>query len=178
MKLCFKCHREKPLEEFYRHPMMGDGRLGKCKDCTRADVRANRLARVDYYRKYDVERHANDPKRRESDHAHSKRFRAANPHMTMAHTRVSNALRSGRLVKQPCRDCQRTDVHGHHADYARPLDVVWLCPVHHRAEHAKGAGTRTALLLAALWLLAAAWIGARHWDALVVETSAEMVDSE
>lgn len=38
MKKCFKCGKLKPLTDFYRHPRMGDGHLGKCKVCTKRDV--------------------------------------------------------------------------------------------------------------------------------------------
>ena len=52
-----------------------------------------------------------------------------------AHSIVANAVRGGRLLKRPCRDCGSKTVHGHHPDYSRPLYVIWLCPIHHRAEH-------------------------------------------
>ena len=38
MKTCFKCHLTLPLSEFYHHPRMKDGHLGKCKECTKKDV--------------------------------------------------------------------------------------------------------------------------------------------
>ena len=37
MKKCFKCGVKKELSEFYVHPRMKDGHLGKCKDCTKMD---------------------------------------------------------------------------------------------------------------------------------------------
>jgi|GEM_PF-5489211 len=52
-KVCFKCDAELSITNFYKHPRMGDGHLGKCKACTRYDVRENRKAHVDYYNEYD-----------------------------------------------------------------------------------------------------------------------------
>jgi hypothetical protein len=36
-KICFKCSKIQPLTEYYKHAQMGDGLLGKCKNCTKKD---------------------------------------------------------------------------------------------------------------------------------------------
>lgn len=58
-----------------------------------------------------------------------------------AHAVVAQALRSGRLIRQPCEVCGAVRVDAHHPDYNRPLDVCWLCRRHHRAIHAEGVVT-------------------------------------
>lgn len=41
----------------------------------------------------------------------------------------------GEIVKMPCEVCGEERVHMHHDDYVKPLEVRWLCVVHHGAEH-------------------------------------------
>jgi len=36
-KICFRCDNMKLLTEYYKHPQMSDGLLGKCKTCTKED---------------------------------------------------------------------------------------------------------------------------------------------
>lgn len=53
-----------------------------------------------------------------------------------ARVAVGNAIQSGKLTKCPCEVCGTTHlVHAHHDDYSKALDVRWLCPKHHAAEH-------------------------------------------
>ncbi len=47
---------------------------------------------------------------------------------------AGNAVRAGTLIPQPCEVCGDPS-EMHHPDYARPLDVRWLCGVHHHETH-------------------------------------------
>lgn len=49
--------------------------------------------------------------------------------------KVREALKYGRLTKNPCEICGEKKVQGHHPDYSKPLEVVWLCDLCHRELH-------------------------------------------
>jgi hypothetical protein len=130
MKICRTCANEKPLSEFYKHVTMLDGHLNICRDCTRARVRQHRQLN-DHVREYDRERGV-----RQSNKAVNERWTAKYPTRRAAHTALSNAIRDKRVQKRPCLFCGSEKVEGHHRDYSKPLDVVWLCPTCHRRLHA------------------------------------------
>jgi hypothetical protein len=62
---------------------------------------------------------------------------ARNREKRFAHRRVYKAVKEGTLVRQPCEICGELRVDAHHEDYSKPLDVMWLCKLHHRQIHAK-----------------------------------------
>ena len=130
MKTCFKCEKTKPLTEFYKHPQMADGRVNKCKECNKKDVRENRKNKVEYYREYDKRRGNRQTKE------YRDWYRATYPRKCSARTAVGNAVRDGYLFPQPCEECGNVDnIHAHHDDYSKQLDVRWLCAACHKAWH-------------------------------------------
>ena len=155
-KVCFKCEQIKPLPDFYKHPEMVDGRLNKCKECNKKDTRENRLLNLDYYREYEKTR-SNLPHRvkargayiktdngKKVIYASSKRWQSNNLIKRYAANIVNNAIRDGRLTKsRVCEECNKDNeiIHGHHDDYAYPMQVRWLCPKCHSDWHKKnGSG--------------------------------------
>ena len=132
-KVCFKCDAELPITNFYKHPMMGDGYLGKCKACTRYDVRENRKAKRDYYNAYDRERSKN--KERVARMAAS-----LSPEKRKAYMVTMIAIGRGKLQKKPCEVCGAEKVEAHHPDYTKPLDVMWVCRKHHADIHRMEVG--------------------------------------
>jgi hypothetical protein len=135
MKKCFRCNTVKPLDAFYKHPEMADGHLNKCIECTKPDVRRNRRVKAEYYRRYDMERFRNDPKRRAQHKANCILYTIRHADRRHAHAVLHNAVKSGKVVKGPCAVCGEKRVEGHHFDYSKPLEVIWLCKAHHNAIH-------------------------------------------
>lgn len=129
-KECFKCKAVKPLSDFYAHNKMADGHLNKCKSCAKTDARVTRRSNIEYYREYDRKR----GNRQTTDYL--RKYRDENLARYKAHNAVSNAVRDGRLVKEPCFMCGSKDVVGHHPDYSKPLEVIWLCQGCHKLIHA------------------------------------------
>lgn len=62
------------------------------------------------------------------------------------------AIRKGELKRQPCEACDRLDTEAHHEDYARPLEIVWLCSKCHADRHVHLKNKWTPKLSIADWL--------------------------
>lgn len=131
-KTCFKCGEQKAIDDFYRHPMMADGRLGKCKDCTKLDMRIDRVTKP-RVRAYDRAR-SSEPHRVALRKKIADRWRQEHPERAKAQQHASNAVRDGRLPREDkCQVCglPADRIEKHHPDYSRPLLVMWLCkPCH------------------------------------------------
>lgn len=61
--------------------------------------------------------------------------RPGNRFKKRAHMAVYYEIKMGRLEKQPCEVCKKVPAHAHHDDYTKPLDVRWLCSLHHYKHH-------------------------------------------
>lgn len=147
MKHCKVCGELKPLMDYYKHPGMADGHLGKCKECHKAFIRKNREENVERYREHDRNR-SNESTRlsarkayltTEAGKAASSRaklkHRSGNPVRVKAMAAVRRAVINGKLAKLPCWCCGKEEVEGHHPAYSMPLDVIWLCTEHHDELH-------------------------------------------
>lgn len=133
MKRCFKCGDQKPLSEFYNHPRMADGHLGKCKTCTKLDSVIRRATNLERIKAYDNSR-ARLPHRKEG----RKKWRAtADKDKMSARVAAIRAYRKGIIKRTPCVECGGKASDMHHPDYSRPLNVVWLCVKCHHAKHRK-----------------------------------------
>jgi hypothetical protein len=133
-KECFKCKIVKPLDEFYKHKMMADGHLNKCKECAKKDVSKHRGENLEKIRQYDRDR-AKLPHRLELRKAINKRWSEHHPDRRRAQQKLRQAVKYGLVKKHPCWVCGEK-AEAHHPDYSSPLDVVWLCVIHHRQTHA------------------------------------------
>jgi hypothetical protein len=138
MKHCFRCGEAKSLDEFYAHPGMDDGHLGKCKDCTRLDAKLNRAAKLKdpAWVIAERERCRNRPQRR---YDAGPRKRKPDNQKTTARRKAYRALKAGKIIPpETCQDCGGvTALEMHHTDYSQPILVQWLCTKCHGKKHRK-----------------------------------------
>lgn len=94
----------------------------KRRDKTRLYNRNWREANKEYRKLRDKAYYA-DNKRRILDRR--------DPIKIKARSILNTAVKFGRVVKQPCRICGSPKSTAHHFDYSKPLEVDWLCMLHH-----------------------------------------------
>lgn len=125
---CKSCGKDLDATEFYA------SNKSRCKDCVKQSVTKYRLDNIERIRQYDRMR-AYQPHRLAKNIAIGAAWRVSHPKRRAAQIAVGNAVRDGRLQKLPCMVCGEKS-EAHHPDYDSPLDVVWLCPSHHKQAHA------------------------------------------
>lgn len=144
-KTCNQCGENKRAEDYY---MAKKARANICKRCANERTKKYRAARPEQYKKTARlrarKRRADGvkfpceltEKFRLSRISSVQNYRKSNPLKAAAQTASANAIRDGKLIRQPCEVCGTTSkVQGHHDDYSKPLEVRWLCPKHHSAHH-------------------------------------------
>lgn len=127
-RLCKTCQQEKPLEDFRLDARKLYGRGYQCYECSHEWGRQYRVRAGDHIRQ------------REKVYAHSakgkacyRRYRQRTPVDPIK--RKAMTMVRQHLTRQPCEICGEQRSHGHHDDYTQPLQVVWLCALHHVARH-------------------------------------------
>lgn len=140
VKRCPRCDVSLPLSDFYADPTKTCGRTSHCKRCRtaysrshRREASASQLAHKQEYRR------AHLPAKRLYDLAYRRSPGGK------AKGAVRNALLRGAFGKpKMCSECGKAapsrDLHGHHDDYGKPLDIRWLCRRCHGFVHRKYEG--------------------------------------
>lgn len=153
MKICSTCKIEK--DEIYFSKRIGaiDGLRGQCKECKNKAYRegyGDRYSKSDkgkeVRKKYQQSqaRRISESKYRRSEKGRLKcynsykKYKESNPDKVKAHKILNHKIESG-LISKPskCSYCCKENklINGHHYDYSKPLDVVWLCPKCHKDVH-------------------------------------------
>ena len=148
--VCIRCLQRKPMSEYYKDKRMDNGHRSDCKSCCK-QYRATNQVRIN----------TNDRKRRLKDrdkvNAQARSYQHANyekkaaakkksiakhPEKEAARLKLRQAVRRGNITKPTqCQHCNHHSpewrIDGHHEDYSKPLDVMWLCVPCHRQQHKK-----------------------------------------
>jgi hypothetical protein len=150
MKFCNKCKKKKSFSEFGENKTTKDGYSCWCKMCRNAYDRqyckdnpekkaewTNRWECNNRERVNEIHRN-NNARNRDKISARDKRDRKANPRKHKARKALNHATEKGILIRPDrCTACKKKHgtIQGHHENYDKHLEVVWLCTLCHVARH-------------------------------------------
>lgn len=123
IKYCQECNKTKDIDCFYKNKNTFDGHSCYCKDCE--------------YKRSGNYKHRSiwNKNHKESINKAIKKYQDGNPIKVSAKKLVKKAISDSILVRQPCEKCGNPKSQGHHPDYTKPLEVIWLCAKHHKEAH-------------------------------------------
>lgn len=117
MNTCSRCKQEKPIAEFCNN------QPNRCLACNRELSRISRKKPVGqaWIKEYSKKRY--------------QKFKVK----AIARTKVHAAVKAGEIIKPTiCASCgTEALLQGHHEDYSKPIEVIWLCDPCHKLKHGK-----------------------------------------
>ena len=149
MKLCRKCGEKKKECGFHLSSRATDGLQSWCKECMCAGAaeyrKRNPIKTKQYRRKYykkNYDKIADSIARwRKSKNGQEYRrgWQAKNREKYSAHYKLYYQIKCGNIIRPTqCSSCKNESsrIEGHHSDYSKPLDVMWLCkPCHYKIHN-------------------------------------------
>ena len=134
-KQCFKCEEIKDVTEFYKHKAMGDGYLGKCKACTKKDVRE----REDVLKKDPAWVEKEQTRHREKYHRldYLEKHKPTYEMKKAAMSKYIDKYPEKRLAKNASGTITKKGLEIHHWSYNKDhwKDVIYLTPKEHAKAH-------------------------------------------
>jgi len=145
-KPCRKCGIVKPIFDFSVHKKMPNGRLHTCKTCRNIYLKEYRQTPAGKAARQKEKQYPEIKKRyKQSDKGKiaSAKYRPSKERMA-AKNAVRYALRTGKILKQPCFVCGENAA-AHHSSYAPEMRLVvtWLCTRHHNDLHIEHNGYKS-----------------------------------
>ena len=150
LKFCIKCKIKKTLNKFSKNKNNKDGYQNWCKDCRKKYEKKyyekHRDKILKYSKKYNM-KHCKErrkkhqkynEKHRDELNKKYKEYKIKNPEKVKARRDLSNAIRDKKIIKpDKCSKCDGNfyKIEGHHEDYNKPFDIIWLCKSCHKEIH-------------------------------------------
>lgn len=136
-KFCKPCGEFVPRILFYETPYSKSGLSSYCKKHSNEKGKEYRQKRLAHYREYDRKRDKTKA-RLATRKTRNDRYKERFPERVKARNDLNKAIVKGLITKgENCKCCgfSSSNLHGHHYDYSKPLEVIWLCNDCHEEIH-------------------------------------------
>ena len=132
---CRSCGERLPLSSFHKKASEKNGHRKECRVCGNAKRREYRIKNIDAERVR--ERKKNETKPTRIKRKQASQFRSKYLHQNNATKKLRYAVKKGKIQKpSTCSSCGASgDLDGHHEDYRKCFEVVWLCKTCHGRRH-------------------------------------------
>jgi hypothetical protein len=134
-KVCTRCHISKPIDKYTKSKKGRDGYASACRTCLVERARLYREQHCDLVRQQSAAQH-----QLHTDwYKNYKKIERKRPQHWARRT-LEDAVSHGRITKPTtCERCGtevlKQKIQGHHNDYTKPFEVIWLCSKCHAKEH-------------------------------------------